>query len=55
MGRLGVRSMTTELIAIALLGQQRSPQPPQQEANFGLWPAIIAITKVKLNTVLKGQ
>jgi len=36
--RLGVRSTATEEIAVALLGQVRSPQLPQQGANFWLRP-----------------
>jgi len=34
--RLGVWSTVTEWIAVALLGQEHSPQPPRQEANFRL-------------------
>ena len=37
--RLGVRFTATEWIAVALLGQERSPQPPWQEAQFRLRPA----------------
>ena len=36
---LGVRSTATEWSAVAQLGQERSPQPPQQEAKFRLRPA----------------
>jgi len=36
--KVGCSSMTTEWIAVVLLGQERSPQPPQQEANFRLQP-----------------
>ena len=36
--RLGIRSTATEWITIATLGQDRSPQPPQQEANFRFRP-----------------
>jgi len=38
-GRLGIPSTATELVAAALLGQERSPQPPRQEAQFRLRPA----------------
>ena len=34
--RLGVRSTAAEWIAVDLLGQERSPQPPWQEAGFRL-------------------
>jgi len=34
--RLGVRSTATEWIAVALLGQERSCQLPQQEVNYSL-------------------
>ena len=37
--RLRDRSPATGWIAVALLGQERSPQPPRQEANFMLRPA----------------
>jgi len=37
--RFGGRSTTTEWIAVALHGQERSPQPTQQEAQFRLRPA----------------
>ena len=33
------RSTATEWIAVAFLGQECSPQPPRQEANFRLRPA----------------
>ena len=35
-GRLSGRSTSPEWITVALLGQERSPQPPRQEANFRL-------------------
>jgi len=38
-GRLGVRSTATEWIAVVLLGKDRSPQSPRQEAQFRLRPA----------------
>ena len=38
-GRLGVLSTATEWIAVALLGQERSPQTPRQEAQCRLRPA----------------
>ena len=38
--KLGVRSTGTERIAVALLRQERSPQSPQQEAQFWLRPAV---------------
>ena len=34
--RLGVRP--TEWISVALIGQERLPRPPRQEAKFVLWP-----------------
>ena len=34
-----VRSTAAERIAVTLLGQKRSPQPPRQEAQFRLRPA----------------
>jgi len=36
---LGIPSTATEWIAVALLGQEHSRQPPRQEAQFRLWPA----------------
>jgi len=36
---MGVRSTDTEGIAVALLGQEHSPQPPRKEAQFSLKPA----------------
>jgi len=52
-GRLGVRSTTTEWIAVALLGQERSPQPPGKKhyPGFGLSP--ITVTKIKLKNKVK--
>jgi len=38
-GRLGVWSTATKGIAVALLGQERSPQSPRQGANSRLRPA----------------
>ena len=38
-GRWGVQSTATEWISVAILGKERSPQPPQQEAQFRLRPA----------------
>jgi len=46
-GRLGVRSTTTEWITVALLGQERSPQPPRQEANFRLRSAANCRHQIK--------
>jgi len=37
--KVGVRSTATDQNAVALLGQERSPQPPRQEADLRLRPA----------------
>ena len=52
-GRLGVRSTATEWIAVALLGQKRSPQPPRQEANSKVRPAANWVTKINKKKKLK--
>jgi len=36
---LDVRTKATEEIAVTLFGQERSPQPPRQDAQFRLGPA----------------
>ena len=46
MARLGVRSPATKWITVALLGQERSPQPPRQKAHAGFGLPPIAVTKI---------
>jgi len=43
---LGVRSKATKEIAVALLGQERSPQPPGKKHSSGFDLALIAVTKI---------
>jgi len=45
-GRLCVRSATIEWLAVALLGQDCSPQPPRQEALFKLRPTAYCLTNL---------
>jgi len=43
---LGVRSTATEWIAVALLGQERSPQPSRKKHNSGFGLPPTAVTKI---------
>jgi len=49
---LSVRSTVTESIAVTLVRQERSPQPPRQEAQFRLRPdAIFRHQKTKCKLI----
>jgi len=46
-GRFGVRPKVTEWIAVAVLGQERSPQTPGKKQISGSDLPPIAVTKIK--------
>lgn len=54
-GRLCVRPTATVWIAVALLGQERSRQPPGQEASFRLRPATNCCHQNQIQNKQKHQ